>query len=949
MLRFTFSLLLMLAPSLVQSQDVSKTPVTWAHEKSDLPVDAAMHFGKLDNGLRYVILPNSEPPNRVSLQLHIAAGSLMEAEDQQGLAHFLEHMAFNGTKNFPANQMVEFFQRLGMAFGADTNAHTSFDETVYKLELPDHTPALMEKGMLFLRDVADGMIIGANEIEKERGVILSEKNARDSVQFRMMIEGFKFTLPESLIPNRLPIGTEHVIKTAPQSRFLDFYRQWYTPERMTVVVVGDTTADEAKKYIISKFTGLPQPTTKLPTPSLGKVTTGQGLQAKWLTEKEAGQLTLSIDASRPSKKLPDSKATRQLAIVRSLADAMLNRRFEILGRREDTPFLSAAVSNQDWMHFVQSASMEIACKPEKWPAALSASEQELRRALTHGFSSTELTEAKANLLTELSNLAAQAPGRTSTQLAAAISTSVSDAKVFVHPTELYKWAKTILPTVTTAQCLDAIKNDWNTEDLRIFASGNLELPDAEAQLKQTWTASRTAKVEAQLRESEGTFGYTSFGTAGSIAAQKEIADLSITQVEFANGVRLNIKPTDFRKDVIELAASVGEGRMTLPKDKPGLMLFSRMMFDSAALGKHSVDDLTRLLAGRTVSLSLHVGEEAFTLSGTTNRADLLLQFQILAAQLMDTGWRSDGLAQMRQNLPTIYQQMQHTPEGLSKTAVSAFVAGDDYRFTFPQQPELAARTMQEMKDWLEPQFKNGAIEIGIVGDLDIKAVIEAAAATVGALPTRSKTTPTHDALRQVKFPTGLAEKDFAFESKIPKSQVLVYWPTTDRIKNVRHSRQLALLAEILSDRLRLKIREELGESYSPDALSQCSDVWPGYGQLIAAIVGQNKDVKQLGTIARELAAKLAAEGLSADELERARKPMLTQLEQQRRNNAYWLSTVVTPSQSKPERLDWARTMTDDFQAITLAELNALAKQYLPAERALIVRVVAAPPEAKPAK
>ncbi len=911
----------------------------WAHEGSDLKPDSKAVFGTLENGLRYVILPNAEPPKRVSLRLHLQAGSLMEEDDQQGLAHFMEHMAFNGTKNYPADEMVEFFQRLGMAFGADTNAHTSFDETVYKLELPDNSAELLGKGMLWARDVADGMIIGAQEIEKERGVVLSEKSARDSVQFRTMIEGFKFGLPDSLIPNRLPIGTEEVLKTAPRQRFLDFYKKWYVPSRMTVIVTGDVKPDGVKQVINEHFASYKAPAVAAPDPGLGKVTSGTGLQAKLHTEKEGAQVTISVSASRPSRNLPDNLEVRRERVIRGLADAMLNRRFEILGRKPDSPFLAAQSSNEDWLHFVESSELQITAKPENWEKALAAGEQELRRAVLHGFTAAELTEAKANLMTSVENAASTAATRKSRDLADAISSGLSEGRVFVHPADALARAKEELPKITAEQCHEALKKDWTTEDIRIFIGGNLVLEDAANKIIAAWKKSREMSVEPPKQEADAAWAYTSFGVPGKVAAQSVVDDLKITQVQFENGVRLNIKATDFKKDTIEYSASVGEGRLTAPKDKPGLPMFAQMNFEMGALGKLSIDDLQRVLAGKLVDINFGIGDESFTFAGKTNRKNVRLQFELLAAFLSDPGWREDGLARLKMALPMIYQQVQHTPEGVMKGKVDAWTHGGDYRFAFPAREELAARTIAEMKEWIGPQLQNGYLEIGIVGDLDVAEVIAAAAATVGALPPRAKEKPDTAALRQVSFPKGTPEKEFAFDSKITRSMALVFWPTTDRIEDVKLSRRFNLLAEIFSDRVRKKIREELGESYSPNVHSLMSDTWNGYGQVMAVMLAEAKDAAQLAKIAREIGAELAAKGAGADELDRARKPLLTSLEEQMRNNTWWLGTIVGPSQSRPERIEWARSMMGDYTSIGLDELNKLAAEYLKSDSASAVTVV----------
>ena len=939
MIRNAFLSLLLAVPALVRAESPAAAAAAWPHEASDLKPDPKLVFGRLPNGLRWQILPNAEPPKRVSIRLHLDAGSLMEEDDQQGLAHFLEHMAFNGTKHYPANEMVEFFQRLGMGFGADTNAHTSFNETVYKLELPDNKAEFMDKGLLFMRDVADGMIIGEQELDKERGVIVSEKNARDSVDYRAMIEGFKFSLPESLIPRRLPIGTEECIRKAPRQRFLDFYRKWYRPDLMTVIVTGDVQPDVWRAAIEKQFADLKTPALPPATVDLGPIRKEKGLMAKLHVEKEAGEVTINVDTARPSRALPDNKATRKERMIRGLADAMLNRRFEIAAKKPDAAFLAAESGHEDWMRYVESSTLQLTTKPENWQKALAFAEQELRRAAQHGFTKAELAEATANLLTAVENAAAQAPTRKSRDLADALSKDVSDREVFVHPTAAAEWVKAELPQITVEQCHEAFRKDWQTDDVRIFVTGNLAIEDAPTAITTVWRKSREAEVKAMEEAAESSFAYTSFGEAGKVTERKEVADLGITQVTFANGVRLSIKPTDFKKDTIDVAAAFGEGRLTLPADKPGLGLFTRFNFESGGLEKHSVDDLQRLLAGRTVGMDFSIGEDSFGLSGKTNRKDLLLQFQLLAASLSAPGWREDGLTRFRMSLPIIYQQVEHTPEGTMQAKVEAFTHGDDPRFVFPKQAELAARTTEEMKAWLEPALRGSYLEIGVVGDTDVESVIAAAAATVGALPARAPGRPDTEALRKVSFPAGTPEQTFAFESKIPKSNVLVFWPTTDRRQDAKLSRRLSLLAEVLSDRVRKKVREELGESYSPDVASMMSDTWTGYGQMMAMMVADAKFAEPLGKIARELGAELAAKGANADELDRARKPILTMLEEQRRSNTYWLGTVVLPSLSKPERLDWARTLIDDFKSVTLDDINALAKQYLKADAATIVRVV----------
>ena len=372
----------------------------WPQEGSDLKPDPKARFGRLENGFRYVILPNDEPPGRASLRLYMDVGSLMEADDQQGMAHFLEHMAFNGTKGYPESEdMVEYFQHLGMSFGGDTNAHTSFRETVYQLEIPKVDEKYFSDAIKLFRDYLDGMLLREKEIDKERGIILSEKLSRDSVDYRTMLAGFKFAMPDALISGRMPIGQENTIKKMTPKRFVDFYETYYTPQRAIVVVVGDVK-DPAmvEKMIQASFKDAKPRRDQSPDPDMGKVTAGRGLIAKLHSEKDAPATDISIELQRPSKKQPDTTARRRELMVRDLADLMLNTRFSKLAKAEGSPIMSGESYSYEYLEFVEVIGVMTKCKPENWKAALALIEQELRRGIQFGFTDSELEEAKASLL-----------------------------------------------------------------------------------------------------------------------------------------------------------------------------------------------------------------------------------------------------------------------------------------------------------------------------------------------------------------------------------------------------------------------------------------------------------------------------------------------------------------------------------------------------------------------
>ena len=918
----------------------------WPQEGCDVAPDPAAVYGRLENGLRYVLLPNAEPPKRVSVRLYVDAGSLMEEDSQQGLAHFLEHMAFNGTKNYKADEMKAFFQRLGMSFGGDTNAHTSFKETVYDAELPDGTEALVDEALKLLHDYAGGMLLGADEIEKERGVILSEKLARDTVDFRTMLRGFEFSLPESLIPRRLPIGLEDVIKSAPRERFSAFYKKWYVPARMTVILVGNITPEALEPKIKTVFGALPAGVLT-PDPNLGKITTGRGLETLLHTEKEAGETTISIEVAKPSRKLPDSLAKRRENLTSALMENMLNLRFQRISRQENAPFLTAEYGAEDFLKFVESASVQVTCKPEQWERALTSGENELRRAILFGFTEAEFTEAKAGILEMAANAAKQAASRRSKELADAIQEDLASGRVFTHPSADLERVKATIAKITMDDCHALLKTAWDTKDVRVFVGGNLALEDGDAKIKAAFLKSQATAVQAPAVETAGVFAYTDFGPPGEITHREEVKDLDMTLLTFANGVRVNLKAVDYAKDSILINANFGTGKLQ-ETTTPGLRFFASAVFDTGGLEKHSEDDLQHVLAGRTAAVNFGVGDEFFSLSGKTNQKDLLLQCQLLAAYLTAPGYRPEGLRQLRLGLDAIYQQMEHTPEGLLKTKVDDLLHDGDPRFTFPTKEQLAKLTMDDLKAYLGSPLKDGYLEVSLVGDFKMEDAITAAAQTFGALPPRAKERPDLTAARVVKH-AAPQEKTLSFESKIPKGLVGVFWPTTDRRTDIKSARRLNIVASILDDMVMEKVREDLGESYSPDVHSTMSDTFTGDGQIAAYLLCEGKTAPDIAKIVNSIATQLAATGATPDQLERARKPLLTQLETQMRNPPWWLKTIVSEAQSSPQRLDWARTLLDDYRSITLEEVNALAKQYLADGHATTLKIVPKAPAPAPEK
>ncbi len=908
-----------------------RAAIPFAQTESDLKPDPAATFGTLANGMRYVVMPNHEPKARVSLRLLVLAGSFNETEAQRGLAHYLEHMAFNGSTHFAPGTLVETLQRLGMGFGADTNAATSFDHTIFQLELPDTAPATVAEGLQILEDYSGGLLLLDKMVDKERGIILSEKRTRDSVDYRTMVAQMEFMDAGTRIPERLPIGLTDVIEKSNRDPFVDFYNTWYRPENIVVIVVGDIDGPSLVKQITDGFSGI---TARAPAPAptdLGKVNEFRGLRTLYHPEAEAPETTIVIGSTTPYAHEDDTAANRLKYLARDIATDMLNRRLEILAKKENAPFIHASDGVEESFDLVRSAEIEVSCKADQWTAAMSAVDQELRRALQFGFRPDELREAVADFRNNIEQAVKSASTRRSDALAGDIAESIVGRNVFTSPADDLALYGPALDRVTTAQCAEALRLAWSNPGRYIFVAGNVKLAgDANAIINDAYAKAEGVGVAASGDEATAAWGYTDFGPAGAVSSRRHVDDLDITQVVFSNGVRLNLKKTDFEADTIHVAGRLGTGQLTEPATEPGLSTFTKLTYSAGGLGKHSVDDLQKILAGKSVGINFTSTPDAFSLSGETNKVDFALEMQVLAATIEDPGYRPEAMRVARKRIDEAYLSFEHTLSGPLALHVQGLLASGDPRFGLPSKDEMSARNLDEMRAWLAPELSGGALEVTLVGDIDVDAAIGVAAKTIGALPPRGRR-PALDDRRKVVFPHEPFTKDFAIDSKLPKALAAVYYPTTDGL-DIHRARRLNMLAEIFSDRLRVKIREQMGSTYAPSVGSTASDVFPGYGYIAALVEIDPAKTKAIQDVMVAVAADLQANGASQDELDRSKNPTLTSIRETERTNHYWM-TVLGRCQEKPEVLDWARSRREDFASISTADIDALAKAYLAPENA----------------
>jgi zinc protease len=899
----------------------------WPFENSDLHPDPALVFRKLPNGFRYVLMENHHPKNRVSMHLFVQTGSLNESGTQQGVAHFLEHMLFDGSTHFKPSEMVKFFQNIGMAFGPDANAYTGFNETVYDILLPKGNKVSLEKGLLVMKDFAQGALLLPSEVERERRVVLAEKRTRDSASYRTYVEQLQFELPNSRISKRLPIGREEILKKADRKQLKSFYDTWYRPKKMILILVGDVDPNSAGMLIEHQFSTITPRAPPKAESDIGDIN-HNGIKAFYHFEKESGNTTVSIEILKKILPEPDSYDFRKNEMIEDIANRMVKHRLDTLVMKPNTPFTSASIDSGIFLKQVKYADITADCDPKNWKRSLFIIEQTLRQALAFGFTPSELTRVKKDLLSELDEAVKKESTRDSEKLARDIISSLNANRVFMSPRQEKELYAPIVNDVTLKDVKRIFKNIWAPEHRLLLVTGNAKVldKDAEKVILDSYNESMHVAVTKPVAKKAVLFPYLPEPeTKARIIRTKTIQDLGIVQADFSNGVRLNLKKTDFKADQVLISVSFGRGRSMEPPSLPGLALLTDNIINESGLGALEKDELERTLAGKNTTVVFNVDEDRFSFKGETVSKEIPLLFQLLYAHMVDPGFRKEAYDLSLKRFSQKYNALSRSINGAMVVFGRRFLAGGDHRFGIPDDGAYQKLTLEDVKSWIKPLMKNNDIEISVVGDFDVDTVTRLASLYFGSLPLhRILDKPAES--KFLKFPSGRSQT-ISVQTKIPKGLIVVAYPTED-IWDISRTRRLSLLSEIISDRLRVKIREKLGAAYSTFAFNRPSRAYPGYGVLQARVYIDPEKSGIIIKAVKETVSSIAKDGVTQDELNRAQKPILTSIKDMLQQNHYWLETVLSGSKIHPRQIQWSRSILKDYASITKEMETNIAKKYL---------------------
>ncbi|MFZ4604895.1 MAG: M16 family metallopeptidase [Caulobacter sp.] len=917
------------APAPVKGpQPVRLAPGQWPQAVSDVAADPIIRFGSLPNGMRYAIIRNATPPGQASLRLRFDAGSLMETDAQQGLAHFLEHMAFNGSKGIAEGEMIKMLERRGLAFGADTNASTSFDETTYKLDLPQTDDETVDLSLKVMRETASELLIAGDAVDRERGVVLSEERTSDSPGLRVYKARLEFILRGQLPPKRMPIGKVAVLQSAPREQIVDFYSRYYRPERAVLLAVGDFDVDAMEAKIKAGFSSWSNSTTAGADPNLG-VVAKRGLETQIIVEP-GSPTSLQIGWVQAADLRPDTADKRRQDWIQQLGFAVLNRRLEAIARGATPPFIAAGGFSGNQTDAASVTTLAITARPGEWQPALTAAEREQRRLVQYGVRQDELDREIEDYRQWLKSRVASAATRRTPQLANEMIGSIGDEEVMTSPAQDLAHFESAAKELKAETVSLALKAAFAGSGPLVFVATPTSIDGAEQAVTQAWTQSQQVAVAAPTGPRQVVWPYETFGAPGQVAEQTDIVDLDTTFVRFANGVRLTVKPTKFRDDQVLVKVRIGSGLAGQPADQQSVSWASSALVEGG-LAKIDSEDMERVLVSKVYGARFGVEDDAFTLSGSTRPEDIDTQLQVLSAFATEPGWRPEALQRMRTYAATLSDQYEATDSGVFNRDLPGLLHGGDRRWTWPGKADIAAVNADALKRAYGDALAGGPVEVVIVGDISVDKAIAAVAATFGALPKRPdvpvRVTGT------TRFPAPVAQP-LVLTHKGRDDQAIAFlaWRTDDFFHNVQLARNTAVLADIMGLRLIDELREAQGATYSPNAGWTASDTWTDWGYVSARVEVPPARVEGFFRDTLKIAANLQAAPPTADELDRALKPRLERLTKARETNEYWLEELGG-AQTDPRRLAATRSLIPGYERVTAADVQAAAKAYLDPNKA----------------
>ena len=858
-----------------------------------LPVDPRVKIGKLPNGLTYYIQKNTRPEKKVELRLAVNTGSILEEDDQRGLAHFTEHMAFNGSKNFQKNDLVSFLQTIGVKFGADLNAYTGFDETVYILPIPTEKKENIEKGFQILEDWASSVSFNDADVDKERGVVLEElrlgKGADDrmsKIYYPKLFEGSKYG-------DRLPIGTEDILKNFKYETIKRFYKDWYRPDLMAVVVVGDLEVAEAEQYVKKHFAHLKNPEKSRPRVE-SEVLPRKKSEGIVATDKEATNHYVQIYYSTRKSKIETTVSDYREYIIKRLFTAMLSQRLQELTQKPNPPFLFGASSLGEFVRGYEAYSSFGVLGKDGVEPAINAIILENERARKFGFTATELDQLKKTIMKSIERSYNERDKTESSNIVREYVQNFLEQEPIPGIENEYQYHQQFLSGITLEEvnqyAAKTIPPD--TESKLVVLTGpdkaDFKIPSNEELLA---IADNAAKVEVTAYEEKAIAASLMEKTpvAGKIISEKKIKDLDVTELTLNNGIKILLKPTDFKNDQVIMAASRFGGQYLYDAKDRLDAEYASTVVTQMGLGQFSPLDLRKVLAGKSASVTPRLGTISETLNGQCSSVDLETMLQLTYLYCTQPRYDAELFKSYVTKQQAMYQNMGSDPQYTFQDSVMTILYKNHlWAPRVPKSETFGKIDDQRALDIYKERFGNvNGFTFVMVGKFDLATIKPLLATYLGSLPsTSNKSTFKDVGLRPVK-----GVKKEIFKGTEPKSFIRMFW-TGEAPYSTDEQLKIQALTEVLNIKLIEKLREDLAGIYGGGMFGALNKYPYNHFSMGASLPCGPENVDKLIAATHEEIQKIKTNGPAVEDLNKVKETWKQQHEVNLKENAFWARQLL---------------------------------------------------------
>jgi len=907
--------------------------VPWLYRNSDVPPDPDWTFGELGNGIRYAVRPNGVPPGQVSIRIRVDAGSLYERDGEEGYAHLLEHLLFRQSKYLADGAAIATWQRLGAAFGSDTNAETSTTQTVYKLDLPNATSDSLNESFKLLSGMVTAPTLSPANLAADVPIVLAEMRERGGASKRVqeaMREKFYEGQP---LADRNPIGTPESLKAATAQSVRAFYSRWYRPENIVIVAAGGDDPEALAALIRKWFSSWKVGGASTPAPSFGDPVRPAGADPA----NPVGSTAVMVEPDlprgitwavlRPWRQVNDTIVYNQGLMIDALAQSIINRRLESRARA-GASYLVAQVVQDDVSRSVDATFVTVTPLTEDWQGALRDVRAVIADALARPPSAEEIAREAAELDVAFQVPVEQQRLLPGAKLADDIVNALDIRETVAAPADVLRIYRSSMPLFTPEAVQKHTRQLFTGEVIRALYVTPRIGEASEAELRAALLAE--ARPDPQARASFAPIRFDQLpviGKPGKVANYGQIGVLDITQLELGNGVKAMLWPVKEEPGRVTVKVRFGNGyRGFAPEDAPYISLGEIALVGSgvATLGQEELD---RIATGRKLGFDFEVDDAAFVFSAETRPADLADQLYLFAAKLALPRWDENPVQRARAAARLQYESYATSPQGVLTRDLEYFQRGRDRRFLMPTPAQIDATSPAEFRRVWEKALASGPVEVQIFGDFDNVAAIAALQRTFGALPSRAArsalpSTPAISGGIPATEPIVLSHR-----GDEEQAAAVVSWPTGGGSMGIQESRQLQILSQLFTNRLIDAVRERMGVSYSPYVYS----TWPvdaqaGGAMTAIAQVGP-KDVPLFMDVAEKIAADLIANPASADELDRVLEPLRQQVTRAASSSGFFMQELEGATQDA-SRIGTIRSILTDYTRTTPEAMQALAARYL---------------------